>query len=134
MAANWLIYLFNFANSWQGHRNSVSQLLRARPNPTTPRPDHNTGNSVPYKYAKMPGLKVGFTFVYGTSIVPINLMLTIFLTLGKHRLVKVPTQISYFYDKSRGCARSPTSGGNIAKCIKFHYTCTRCGPSCTSYR
>ena len=42
------IYLFNFANSWQGHRNSVSQLLWARPNPTIPRPDHNTGNSVPY--------------------------------------------------------------------------------------
>ena len=45
---NSFLLLFNFASSWQGHRNSMSQLLRARPNPTTSRPDHNTGNSVPY--------------------------------------------------------------------------------------
>ena len=48
-------YLFNFANSWQGHRNSVSQLLRARPNPTIPRPDHNTGNSVPTLFEECVG-------------------------------------------------------------------------------
>ena len=31
-------YLFNFANPWQGHRNSVSQLLRARPKGLTTTP------------------------------------------------------------------------------------------------
>ena len=48
-----IFYLFSYLTSPTRGRdtaNSVSQLLRARPNPTTPRPDHNTGNSVPYSF------------------------------------------------------------------------------------
>ena len=47
--------LFNFASSWQGHRNSMSRLLRTRPNPTTSRPDHNTGTPCPTLFAECVG-------------------------------------------------------------------------------
>ena len=46
-------------------------------------------------------------YVYGTSTVPVNLMLTIFPILGRHRLVKFPAQGRQFYVKSRWYGRAP---------------------------
>ena len=53
----------------------------------------------------------GFYVVCNTCTVPINPMFKVFPTVGRHRLVKVPTQGRQFYVKPRGYALIPLPRG-----------------------
>ena len=67
---------------------------------------------------KMPGLKAVFNVVYGTSTIPFNPIMTIFRTLGQHRLS--PIQWRQFYVNPAGMPDPPppSLGNTIDRCIR----------------